>query len=254
MASEDFRWVRYGMVFVALGVATYATARNLEGVVLSADTYTLPEKRTRAQSMNRGALPAKDTSAYLRVDMALMADVALPMLAGGVLLAANFSLIYIAAAVLALVLGALNIASGGMATMAAGYGSSAVRAAVATQVGRDEQLPRAMDLASVVTLRIMRPSGPLSQFAKLAYNSYRPWYGFLAHLMVAYACSLVAAAAALYVLHRPRDFDTTTHFRMRGASLYMRRRLALSVASALPWTALALLVCVKWASASSVPP
>lgn len=240
----DVRWVRYGVACAALGAGTYLTSRNLAGIVLTADAFTLPVNKTRAESAHPGALPASDSSAYLRVDAALLADVALPMLAGGVLLAANFSLIYVAAAVLALVLGAANIASGGMATLTAAYGSEAVRAAVLRHVGRDVRLPKAADLAAVLKSQMTRPSGPLSQFARLAFNSYRPWYSFLAHLMTAYACTAVASASALYVLHRPRDFDTTTHFRVRGSSLYVRRRLALSVAHALPWTALALAVCV----------
>jgi hypothetical protein len=232
------------MVYIVLGAASYATARNLESIILSADAYTLPDGKTVATVMTPGALPPSEAGAYLRLDAASFADVALPMSAGGVLMAANFSLLYVSAAVLSLALGALNVASGGMASVTAEYGSAAVRVAVAKHIGRDAELPKASDLAGLVKDRLTRPSGPLVHFARLAFNSYRPWYGFLANLMVAYAVTFMASASTLYLLHRPRNFDPTTHFRVRGSTLYARRTLALSMARALPWTALALTMCV----------
>jgi hypothetical protein len=247
-APTDVFSLQHGLVYVAIGVATYVTSHNLEKIVLSTSAFTLPKGRTHSETTHPGALPAADTSAYLRVDGAFLWDVALPMLAAGILFAANFSLVFVSAAVLALVLGGLNVASGGMAAAAAQYGSPAAMARrvasdlVPTSVGN---VPTSRGkMVNMVQDQVSGLSGPLSQFVEMAYNSYRPWISFLSHLMFAYACTFMALSSLLYMLQRPRKYDTSTHFRVRGSTLYVRRPLVLTLARTLPWTALVLAICV----------
>jgi hypothetical protein len=237
------------LVYAAIGVATYVTAYNLNKIVLSAQAFTLPNGRTHSETTHPGALPAGDTSAYMKVDSAFLWDVALPMLAAGVLFASNFSLVFVGAAVLALVLGGLNVASGGMAAAASEFGSkTALLRHMGSGLIGDAVMDAAVDskggVANMMQGQVSGLAGPLSQFAEMAYNSYRPWLGFLSIAMFAYTCSFLALSSVLYVLQRPRKYDTTTHFRVRGSAMYVRRPLVLTLARTLPWTALTLAICV----------
>jgi hypothetical protein len=115
------------------------------------------------------------------------------------------------------------------------------------EVGRDEHLPRVMDLAAGGhTARIIRPSGPALSICQLAGTTHF-WTGaasWLSPTMVAYVVTPSWARPRRSTCCIAPGFDTTTLPALRGASLH-EERLALNVASALPWTAL--VVCVRWA-------
>jgi hypothetical protein len=71
----------------------------MEGIVMASDAHTIKDRRA---SRPYKGMTKWDKSAYISVDSACFMEVMLPVLCGGVFFIANFSMVYVIVAILAI--------------------------------------------------------------------------------------------------------------------------------------------------------
>jgi hypothetical protein len=239
------------MLYAALAATTAYTTRSLRAVVLRSDVYTVREGVVSGPTKGEALRPL-DPSAHILCDSALATEVLLPLVCGGVIYTANFSMVYIAVAVLALAVGAVNYGVSEGAVTLSGVHNIRISDAISQWSGKAGDKPGLDVMSGFLQSQCLVSAGPLLAFTKAAFLAYRGSFLFLFRVLVANAVLCATVIAMSFGLSRVLNASALRRRRRRVGSftrrvdgrLYVRRQALVYLASMLPSVSVALAVAL----------
>jgi hypothetical protein len=234
--------------WLTTALAAAWSTRTLSGIVAGSDIHTISEG-VPSEPHRGDALSGWDRSAYVRVDRAFLAEVAMPMACGGVFYIANFSLTYVAVAALALLTGIANYATAESAVVMTGFDTIRINDAIARWVDHPVEKP-SISVMSGFLKQWCGPTGGMTlKYVKAAFLLFDGAFPFLVRVAVANAILFLSVSMLLAAVSRVLNAKRFARRRRRArvglylrhvkGRTYVRRSVLMSLAACLPTLSIA---------------
>lgn len=244
---EDVQTVRQeqanAVMFWLTVAATVAwSTYSMQGIVTAADIRTIKDG-TVSQAHAGTSLSKWDKTAYLPMDRDFLMELAVPTALGGVFFVANFTMVYVVVAVLALLLGIAGYCVSESSVVLSGVDSIRIHDAISRWVGETTDKPDIRVMAGFLKHWCTTGSrGPLLTYGKSAFLAYKGSFEFLARTVVAQALLSVMIGLMLTSLSRimtsrmfrNRKVSTRGLIRVVDGRSYVRRSVMMYMVSCLP--------------------
>ena len=251
-----------GVTFWATVVVALAcSVRTMNGIVTASDIHTIKDDVV-SQPHKGNSLSTWDKSAYIRMDRDFYMEVALPALCGGVFFLANFTMVYFAVAVAALLVGAANYAVSESAVTLSGVDTIRINAAISKWAGAGVgtgagDKPDLRVMSGFLKQWCVGSRGPVLTYARAVFSIYQGSFAFLARVMVTNAilCAsiwMVLMGASRLMTSKARIFGSrrrpsqNLYIRRIDGRSYVRRSVLIYMVTGLPSLSVLTTILLQW--------
>lgn len=232
------------MFWATIAVTVAWSIRSMNGIVMASDIHTIKD-RTVSRPYKGDTLSKWDKSAYIVVDSTCFMEVMLPVLCGGVFFIANFSIVYIIIAILAMVTGLANYAMSETSVILSNVDNLRINDAIARWVGKSVDKPDINVMSGFLRQWCLGSQGPVLTYARAAFLTYQESFVFLARILIANALLFMTISMLLMIISRIMNTKLFSIFKRRtkshdlyvrnvGGQMYVRRSVLVYMVTGLP--------------------
>lgn len=242
--SDDQHISNIVMFWATIVVAIAWSVKSMDGIVMASDVHTIKDRRP-SRPYKGDTMSKWDKSAYISVDGTCFMEVMLPVLCGGVFFIANFSMVYVFVAALAMVFGLANYAISESSVVLSNLDNLRINDAIARWVGKSVDKPDIDVMSGFLRQWCIGSKGPVLTYARSAFLTYQTSFVFLARILIANALLFIIIGMLLILISRVMNAKIFSFLRRKAKShdlfvrhvdgqTYIRRSVLIYMVTGLP--------------------
>jgi hypothetical protein len=188
--------------WTAVAVTCKLTMTTFQGIVARANVYAKTNGKVSPAALPGSSMYASDPAAYLRLDGDFFFEVALPLALGGVFFVANFTLVFVALAALALALALLTFFVGETAVTLSGVNDAHINESISKWTGKAGEKLDLKTVTGFLYARFGMSSGPVLTLVRSVFQSYQDQFLLLTRVAIANTVLFVCIGAVLVTVSR----------------------------------------------------